>query len=557
MGLSVNDVLHLDIVQAGDPEIVAGRRGLDRTVRWVHIADVLDIAPLLKGEELLLTSGLSLDHPQARLRRYVAQLADARVAGIFMTLGWAVSAAPRAMVDEAERAGLPFVVLHRPIPFVEVTERVHSEIVNRQFVMVRKAERIGRSFTEIVLRGSGVRPIVEELGRLVDRPVVLENGVHQVVDLWEPAGAATSPIGPWDRHARTGHAGSNPRMAIAVEADLGCAWLPISMHEEEWGRLHVLLEGAELDEIDRLALHHGAVAISLALLSRRTPERIVDQVEGDLIDDIVRSRLPSDEAVYRRAQALGHDLHDARLLALAVEADGLAVYIRRHGLGDSEIRRVKGAIVEIVREAIEAAGCSAIVGAEDDDVLAVVGVPATMDLSVAVDALGARIQAVLPARIPGLEATIGVSREASLVLGLPRAFEEAREAVLHGRSIPGSGGVYRFENLGLDSLILALRNSTELNTFIESQLGPLLEHDAKRQPKLVPTLRAFLEHGGNKSATAKAIHLERRSVYHRLERIGSILGCELDDVETCTRLFVAIKALSLVRRADERLMEER
>ena len=38
--------------------------------------------------------------------------------------------------------------------------------------------------------------------------------------------------------------------------------------------------------------------------------------------------------------------------------------------------------------------------------------------------------------------------------------------------------------------------------FVETELGPLLEHDARRSLQLLPTLRAYLEHGTNKSAAA-------------------------------------------------------
>ena len=47
---------------------------------------------------------------------------------------------------------------------------------------------------------------------------------------------------------------------------------------------------------------------------------------------------------------------------------------------------------------------------------------------------------------------------------------------------------------------------------------------------------------------ARALHLERRSLYHRLDKIMALLGRDLQDVETCTRLHVALKALAILRR---------
>ncbi len=555
MTLSVRDVLALRTIQRGQPEVVAGAAALDRPVRWVHIADISDIAPLLKGSELLLTSGLGLSADAEEQRRYVSQLASAGVAGVVMSLGWRHVEAPPAVVDQAERCGLPLVVLKRPIPFVEVTEQVHAEIVNRQFVLLRKAEEIGRSFTDLVLHGSGTRSVIEALGRVVAKPVVLENVAHQVVAYWMPPGdgiGADDILSDWEGHARTAHT-VGPALRIQDEpGPPGCAWTTVPLREEAWGRLHVLLRDSPLDEIDRLALDRAGIAIALLLISQRDAAQVVDQVGGDLIADVLRGSLFSEGDLFARARALGCDLRERRLVALAVDADDFAGWIRRSQMDEPEIQGVKRAMLAVTRQAIDAEGCLGISTVDSDEVLAVVGVAAGSDPSATLEAVGRRIVDALPGVAGGLSATVGISREANSALGLAHAFEEAREAVLYGKSVRMGGGVHHFENLGVDSLILRLRDTAELSRFVEAELGPLLEHDARRSVQLLPTLRAYLEHGTNKSAAAKSLHLERRSLYHRLDKIMSLLGRDLEDVETCTRLHVALKALAILRRGTPR-----
>src|SRR6266487_6692255 len=126
MQLRLRDVLQLEVVQRGQPEVVAGAEYLDRAVRWVHIADIQEVAPLLKGGELLLTSGLALGRDPEQDLRYVRELAGVGVSGLIVTLGWSVSEIPGPMILEADDLQLPIVVLHSSIPFVEVTEQVHA-----------------------------------------------------------------------------------------------------------------------------------------------------------------------------------------------------------------------------------------------------------------------------------------------------------------------------------------------------------------------------------------------------------------------------------------------
>jgi purine catabolism regulator len=548
MTLSVRDVLQLGTIQSGGPEVLAGASALDNPVRWVHIADISDVAPLLKGSELLLTSGLGLSPDEKQQRRYVSELSKAGVAGVVMTLGWRFTEPPPALVAEAERRCLPLVILRKAIPFVEVTEHVHAEIISRQFVLLRKAEEIGRSFTELVLHGSGIGSLVEGLGQVVNKPVILENMAHQVVAFWDWSGHGTDETPTWEAHAREGHSKGSLPFHIEQWAPTGCAWTTIPFREEGWGRLHVLLAGSQLDEIDRLAIDRAAIAIALLLLSQRDAAQVVDQVGGDLIADILGGNVYSETDLFARARALGCNLRGRRLVALAVDADDFAGTIRRQQLDEAEIQQVKRTMLSVTRRAMEDERCIGISTVDSDEILAVVGGPEEGDLYEALDRLGRRIHELLPGRAGGLTGTVGVSRQAPTALGLAHAFEEAREAVLYGKSVRRGPGVYHFENLGVDSLILRLRDTAELSRFVESELGPLLDHDAKRSVHLMPTLQAYLDHGRNKSASARALHLERRSLYHRLDKIAKLLGRDLRDMETSTRLHVALKALAILRR---------
>ena len=47
---TVSDVLALPVIRQGRPKVVAGSSGLDRRVRWVHVAEVADIAHLRSEE---------------------------------------------------------------------------------------------------------------------------------------------------------------------------------------------------------------------------------------------------------------------------------------------------------------------------------------------------------------------------------------------------------------------------------------------------------------------------------------------------------------------------
>ena len=103
---TVREVLALDPVRHGGPRLVAGQDGLDRLVRWVHAAEVPDIAALLNGGELVLTTGIGLPGDDAGLRAFIGELADVGVSGLLVELGRRYpTSVPRVMIAAVSGVG--------------------------------------------------------------------------------------------------------------------------------------------------------------------------------------------------------------------------------------------------------------------------------------------------------------------------------------------------------------------------------------------------------------------------------------------------------------------
>src|SRR5256885_14141742 len=77
----------MDVVRRGEPRVVAGEESLGRLVRWVHAIELPDAARLLRGGELVLTTGIALPDEEALLGTYVAELADVGGSGLAGGLG--------------------------------------------------------------------------------------------------------------------------------------------------------------------------------------------------------------------------------------------------------------------------------------------------------------------------------------------------------------------------------------------------------------------------------------------------------------------------------------
>jgi hypothetical protein len=131
MPLTLRQVLDLEVVRRGSPHVVAGSGRLDLPVRWVHALELTDVGRLLRGGELVLSTGIALPESPSGLADYVASLAQVGVAGLAVELGRRYTGAlPPALVTAAAARSVPLIELRREVAFIEITEAVHARIID-------------------------------------------------------------------------------------------------------------------------------------------------------------------------------------------------------------------------------------------------------------------------------------------------------------------------------------------------------------------------------------------------------------------------------------------
>ena len=175
----------------------------------------------------------------------------------------------------------------------------------------------------------------------------------------------------------------------------------------------------------------------------------------------------------------------------------------------------------------------------------VLSLPAREQVDAAVESLAAA--AVSAAGPTG--SVMAVGSDVGTVRDVRRSFLEAAHVADAAASTPTAGRPFhRLEDVRLRGLVHLLRDDARLQTFVEREIGPLLAYDTEHGTALVTVLRAFLEAGRNKSTAAAAAHLSRPALYEGLHRIERVLGVDLDSVDSCLSLHVALVARDAMRR---------
>ncbi|MGV9699305.1 PucR family transcriptional regulator [Streptomyces sp. NPDC003470] len=535
-GITVQRALELPGLRSGLPEILAGADRLHRTVRWVHAGEVPNIASLLKGGELLLTTGYGLGTRPAEQRAFVRTLAERGIAALVVELGPRFARLPATLVDTARAAGLPLVQLHREVPFVTVTEEIHTEIVNGHYALLQRAEEVHRRCTGALLGGGGVPQVLGILAEFGDNPVFLETSDGRLLYAAGAGPEGADPLQVWE--GLRGQHKETPPPAGSVLVDVPGGGPGAGSVR---ARLVLLPVRSPLAPVHRMAAERAAGVLAVVLMQARQEEELAARGRGDFLTDLAEGRITAEDAP-AQARVLGFKPGGSPLLPVVMR---LGDTLAPAGGGWAVLARAVG-------EELASVGVPVLLGVRpvEGRVPLLLGLRSEAERAAVADRVAAALRAGVERagmQRPGAHPPVVVVGVAGGWAAASAGLRHAAETATAAQGL-GDRPWYDARRLDIDLLLWRLRDDPDLAAFVGRAIGPLQDHDNRSRPPLLPTLQTYLAHAGRKAETARELHLNRQTLYNRLARIGELLGTDLDDPQTVLALSLALRARRHVPR---------
>ncbi len=508
MAVIVGDILAIPGMAL---RLVAGEGETDRPIRWVHVSELEDPTPWLKGGELLLSTGMGVGATAAKQRAYVKRLADAGLAGLGFGLGFSHDKVPRALVNAAEQVSFPVFEVPYPVPFIAITEAVFTRILAEQYDTLQRAVEAEHVLTRAVMDGAGIEGIAASLAHVTKGWAMLLD-LHGIPLATTSRAATARADAVWTQIRSARPDGTSFSLSLVDKGHH--VWVqPVGAQ----GRVEAFLavgKPEQPSQLDRIVAAHALSLFAIELAKSRAVADTERRLQGDFFDELAAGSLPASDAA--RGLARFGFARDALVVAVALEGDEPAV------------------LADAVEDHGSRAGGGFLVSRREDGVSLLFPAGSELELEGLVKAIGVRTGSTIR----------GGSGSTVAPADVGRSLREARYALrvcrLEGWASAG------FEDLGTYRLLLSMTDPDALRAFADSLLGPLDAYDLDQHGELVPSLRAFLQHNSRWETAAAELFVHRHTLRYRIRKIEELTGRDLSSSFDRMEFWLALRARDLL-----------
>jgi purine catabolism regulator len=521
--MRVRDALALESLS--DTEVVAGRAGLDRELRWIHCMDLPDPRPWVSSGQILLTTGASWPPGEKAERELIVDLDDRGLAALGIPIGQYLEGFSPSARRVADELAFPLLEIPNEVAWAEITREVHSALLAQENDGEDLAPLLAQ-LTQAAGESADLQGLADVLAGILGRGVALTSIQGHVlaardVDGGPPplsgrSGAGALPeqlmaaLRTTEGFARLQRGeGPTPIQAIPEVGLEALVALPLMLRDRPVAVLWITPGELPLTPQETILSQHATAVAAIQLAHQSHVAAVATKLGGDLLDTLLRTGELDGDA----------DLGRARMLGIRTEA------VYRVGiveLEDAEPSRSRRARLRILRRLGQVAAPRVVFDGGDR---------LTFLLPVALEP-----ESVLEPIIESDWSAV-VSRPREGIGDLPEGLREATQLLRH---VP-AGKIERYENLLTSRILLGDRDARE--PFLDEVLGDLRR--ARGGEQLVETVLALAECGFGRNRAAAALHLHANTLRYRLSRVETLSGLDLSDPETQFRLQLAARLLRL------------
>ncbi|KAA9031164.1 PucR family transcriptional regulator [Niallia endozanthoxylica] len=504
-------------------KVLAGKSGLDRHVRWVHILELTSIENLLNGNELILSTGIGWEGNNQTFLSIVQQSIDSNAAGLCIELGRYISEIPQEVIKLADTHHFPIIVFPKKVRFIDITQEIHSLLIKKNYQILSDLEEYSNSLNQLLLSSNSQQRILQLLHDHIKMTVfyISNQGKVQVISKKTPA-EQEKLFQLLNDNNRSKH------MNIAHQS--------VQAMDHTFADVFIISESETITEYESLILDRSATALAQSLLRELYVEEQRKAKEAEWVSCWLEGEY-SNEQINRHLLEIEPNLKSNGCTVLLCKVDNLEEAIPEFNY-----------LLVYLRSIFEQRGIFLLSHLQKNQmVFILINKWKTNDMKKRVsDGIDCFKKSEFMKKVKESNTYLGVGKMVSQLHFIKNSYDTAKETLKFREKMSNKLSSYFYEDLYIFRLVLTANEKGVLNDFISDYLGPILGYDQKKNGELLKTLKIYLQCKGAKKETAEQLHIVRQTLYHRLDKIVELIGDDFMEAYKRQAIEVAISAYEYI-----------
>lgn len=533
MGITVRDLLSVEYFR--DFNVIAGRRGLNREIQGVTVADAPDGYRWKSEKELCFTSGyVFANNPDFINGMFQG---ESRLSALVIKRGRYLEEIPDYIVELCEEKDVPLITMPYGIPWMEAINQVYVAVINHAIQLFGvSAQNMPYRPQNMDYKEQKIQKILRAVESDMEFPALLydlyENKSYyssdhfpeitekyqlSESDYWEPSV-------PYTRHTlcdsilmtryrlQRGETPGQPRISWVT--------IPISVGGAPQAYFCVMESRRFLDFCDEYSMRIAY----LSLLS--IYEQIVTLRDSynigfeQLVHMAIESGEEDSHRLYYQANQQGISLDDTYICALF-----------QHDHKSFDIRSRRNAIMDLFLHCgLEMKGKMALLTRNEGVIFFRTRGKTDIEKN-QIAAVLAEFQNKVSRKFEGMEWTFAVSYEGKRLSDIRMCVEKGRKTLKIGRIAFPDRKVLDYNDLGILTWL----------DIPDEELKVLLEDfrtlmNAEKNRELLHTLKIYLENNMNYSLTAEKLYVNINTIRRRIEKVNELVSVDWNNYYTRTKI---------------------
>lgn len=489
--------------------ILAGHEGINRMVKWVHIVEATSIRNLLKGHELILSTGIAWKEDKELFISLVEELIQQNAAGLCIEIDTYISEIPQEVIALANEHQFPIILFPEEVPFVEITQDIHTDIINQQYQKISNLENYSQRLNKRLLSVETYEDILQFIFSALDMQIVFFPKNQQPVFVPENSPEENQII-------------LQEIEAAKQEPNSYIASAPIFLFGQEFAELSVYSKEIPISEYNLLILDRTATALAQHLLRDLYVEekKRVEEFEW------LQGWLEGDYSAAEIQNYLWDNRNKLRTNDGVVLITKL-VHTKEKPLSDITYFKL------LIRSVFEQNGFSVFsVEKRNEIILILLNHRGSKNLK---NRIKKAIESILGSEFikkqTSAQFLIAAGKVVEPLTEIHRSYQTAKETLRIQQKMTNRQTFQFYEDLHLYRLISQMSSQTDLQELLSEYLQPVIQYDLQYNAKLFETLKVYLECNGSKQETANRLFIVRQTLYHRLQKLENLLGADFMEHE--------------------------